>query len=552
VTFERNGPAGLDTWTFARSTAGDEGRARHMDPRRGAAASRLALAGLALTVLTGCPTAELPAPSVIDVAIPTGDVVLVVDDSIQLTVVVTTDGPTETNVTWTSEEHAVATVDGDGTVTAIGPGTTTVTATSTVDATKSDSVGVTVIPPGHVLWARQFGGAANDIGMGVAVDAEGSVVVVGFTDGEVAEDALGAPHPDRGAGRLFDPLTDAFVSKLDENGVTLWTRQFGTASFDEAHGVTTDGAGNVIVVGHTHGDLAVPIGRPDAFARKYSPDGTHLWTRQFGTTSSDRAFGVAADRDGNTYVTGSTRGELAGANQGEADVYLRKYDPNGHMVWTVQFGTDGNDAGRAVATDADGNVVVAGTTAGALEGDAFGEVDAFVRKHDGADGTELWTHQFGTMGIDEAMGVAIDAEGNVIVVGSTSGALEGESFGETDGFVRTLDPDGEHLWTRQFGTSSEDEGRGVATDASGHIVVTGWTLGDLFGDNAGADDVFVLKLGAEGEIVWARQFGTDAIDRSRAVGTDGAGNAFVAGITRGALDGDSAGGFDVFVRKYGP
>lgn len=522
-----------------------------MDPQRGAAASRLALAALALIVLTGCPTTDVALPRVVDVAIPMGDVVLVVDHSIQLTVVVTTDGPAETHVTWTSEEHAVATVDDDGTVTAIGPGTTIVTASSTVDPTKSDSVGVTVIPPGDVLWTQQFGGSSNDHGLGVAVDLGGTIVVVGYTEGEVAEEALGERHPARGAGRLFDPLTDAFVSTLDENGVTLWTRQFGTDSFDEARDVTTDGAGNVIVVGHTVGNLAGAIGGTDAFVRKYSPDGTHLWTRQFGTTSSDRAFGVAADLPGSIFVTGSTRGDLGAGNEGESDVFLRKYRPNGDIDWTAQFGTAATDAGRAVAIDADGNVVVAGTTSGALEGDGFGGQDAFVRKHD-ADGNELWTHQFGTTGDDEAVGVAIDAAGNVIVAGSTAGALEDESLGGTDAFVRKLGPDGEHLWTRQFGTSSEDEGRGVATDAAGHIVVTGWTRGALAGDNAGADDVFVKKLGSGGDIVWARQFGTGAIDRGRAVTVDGSGNVVVTGDTLGALDGDPAGGFDVFVRAYGP
>src|SRR5690606_177770 len=79
-----------------------------------------------------------------------------------------------------------------------------------------------------------------------------------------------------------------------------------------------------------------------------------------------------------------------------------------------------------------------------------------------------WTRQFGTSDNDAANAVALDANGNVIVAGSTGGALQGDSAGEYDAFVRVYAPSGDVLWTRQFGASYSDGAHAVAVDASGN------------------------------------------------------------------------------------
>jgi len=86
-------------------------------------------------------------------------------------------------------------------------------------------------------------------------------------------------------------------------------------------------------------------------------------------------------------------------------------------------------------------VLVAGTTEGSLAGANAGRGDVFVRKLD-AGGREVWTHQFGTSGVDLASGVAVDAAGNVLVAGRTGGSLAGASAGSLDAFVLKLDRDG--------------------------------------------------------------------------------------------------------------
>ena len=75
-----------------------------------------------------------------------------------------------------------------------------------------------------------------------------------------------------------------------------------------------------------------------------------------------------------------------------------------------------------------------------------------------ADGSRLWLEQFGTTANDQVSGLVTRSDGSVAAVGHTRDALEGESVGDNDVFVRAFDPEGAALWTTQTGTSTDDRG----------------------------------------------------------------------------------------------
>jgi len=102
--------------------------------------------------------------------------------------------------------------------------------------------------------------------------------------------------------------------------------------------------------------------------------------------------------------------------------------------------------------------------------------------------------QFGTAEFDKAYALAVDAGGNILVAGLTSGSLSGASAGGFDAFVRKYDPKGNELWTRQFGTAKWDEAHALAVDAGGNILVAGYTEGSLSGASAGSVDAFVINI----------------------------------------------------------
>ena len=178
-----------------------------------------------------------------------------------------------------------------------------------------------------------------------------------------------------------------------------------------------------------------------------------LWVRQLGTETYDAAYGVATDAAGNVYLTGETDGSLDGANRGDRDVWVAKYDAAGHALWKRQLGTADIDIAYGVATDAAGNVYLTGETDGSLGGANLGPYDAWVAKYDAA-GRVLWMRQLGTETYDDAYGVATDAAGNVYLTGWTDGSLGGANRGGTrclGGEVRRRRPCAVEAATRNGG-----------------------------------------------------------------------------------------------------
>ena len=289
--------------------------------------------------------------------------------------------------------------------------------------------------------------------------------------------------------------SDTITLAINPPGALRWTRQYGTSSSDIANGIATDANGNVYTTGYTDGALeGSNAGGWDAFIRSYDSNGRHRWTHQFGTSSDDFAWGIATDTIGNVYTTGNTRGDLDGPNAGGTDAFIRSYDSNGTHRWTHQFGTSSNDEALGIATDANGNVYTTGNTFGDLDGPNAGGADAFISSYD-SNGTHRWTHQFGTDSDDDASGIATDPSGNVYTTGNTFGDLDGPNAGDTDAFIRSFDSDGTHRWTHQFGTPGDDIARGIATDTNGNVYTTGDTDGDLDGSSAGDRDAFIRSYG---------------------------------------------------------
>ena len=107
-------------------------------------------------------------------------------------------------------------------------------------------------------------------------------------------------------------------------------------------------------------------------------------------------------------------------------------------------------------------------------------------------------------------------------------------------------------WTKQLGTSSSDYGSSVTTDSSDNIYVTGWTTGKLDGNtNSGRYDIFLIKYNSSGTKQWTKLLGTPSSDTGRGVTTDSSVNIYVTGETYGGLDGNTNSGVeDIFLVKY--
>ncbi len=380
-------------------------------------------------------------------------------------------------------------------------------------------------------WTRHAGTKADDVAGGIAADGTG-ITIVGTTGGNLARKVRGA--------------SDAFIRRYDRHGQVLWTHQFGTDAQDTGQDVASD-AGGLTVLGSTDGSFSGSggtLGTKDLFVRRYDRNGTKQWTRQFGT-SADEDPGAIAAGDGGLFVVGTTSGALTGTNApDDPDAFVRRYDRSGHVEWTRQFGTSDGDSASAV--DADGSrVFVGGGTDGDLQGTNAGPfTDAYLRGYDTA-GHVLWTRQWGQEGDDQVLSVAADSTG-VTAVGYTHADATGNE--PSQAFIRRFDRDGHFKWSKIFGSPDSEIAWGVASDAHA-LTVTGYTFGDLDANNKGSFDVFVRRYTRSGTAVWKRQFGTTKADLGIDVAADGKGFT-ILGHTMGALGGDAKGNLDVFVRRY--
>ena len=353
-------------------------------------------------------------------------------------------------------------------------------------------------PDGTKLWTKQMGTTQTEVANAVAVDSDGNVYVAGRTSGDLD-------------GNTSQGSNDAFLIKFaSEDGAKLWIHaiQIGTSKNDEATAVTVDNAGNIYITGRTEGSLGGPIqGKFDLFLVKYDPSGVEKWRTQYGSPDQDVAYAIAKVSNGNIYVTGRTNGPLCGTWQLMSDIFLIMYDPNnGGGICKSQLGTQFNDYPFGIAVDYAGNIYVTGFTDGDLDGNhnasgsggCDGCSDIFLVKYD-PNGTKVWTKQMGTSGKDIAKSVAVDSFGNAYIAGYTDAGLDDNTNpnpGTHDLFLVKYEPNGNKLWTKQRGTSSDDDAYGVAVDGKGNIYVTGGTSGGLDDNiNAGAKDLFLVKYG---------------------------------------------------------
>jgi hypothetical protein len=228
----------------------------------------------------------------------------------------------------------------------------------------SDAFVMRLTPGGLESWTRLIGGDGEDRGLSVALRT-GQVFLAGTTEG------LHHAVADQ----------DGFVAGFDRRGRPAWSYPLGRSDTDAITSIVPRAEG-VYFAGWTSGTFLdeAPAGGLDAVIGKLGVNGPVLWLKQFGSATDDQATALSIAGKG-LYVAGSTTGELSdGTPLGESDGFLRKYLPNGTEVWTRQFGTADYDAVYGMASDPRG-VVAVGTTHGAFEGQTnAGDRDVFLVK----------------------------------------------------------------------------------------------------------------------------------------------------------------------------
>lgn len=383
-----------------------------------------------------------------------------------------------------------------------GAGTTNLTSAGVLDTyiTKVDA-------GGNLIWARRVGGPNDDYSFDVFVDESGNVYIIGAFSGTADFDPGAGTFNLSSAGLFID---DIFVLKLDTGGNLAWARKIGGADFDFGRSITVSAAGNVFTTGSFRGTvdfdpgpgtsfLTSASGGNDIFISKLDAAGNFVWAKQLGGTGNDIGYAVTVDDAEKVFTTGSfsTTADfdpgpsvfnLTEVNNG--DIFISKLDATGSFVWAKGMGGTSSDVGHSIQVDDNGNVYTSGffhTTVdfdpgpGTVSLVSFGFNDAFICKFD-VNGNYLWAKGMGGTSDEESSGLALDEYGNVYATGSFESTVDFDpgsgifnlTPGGNTGFVVKLDNSGDFVWAQAFEGLGGAIPEAINVDSDESIYITGY------------------------------------------------------------------------------
>jgi hypothetical protein len=375
---------------------------------------------------------------------------------------------------------------------------------------------------GNVLWARGFGGNANDIAMATAADAAGNIYVSGyFLSSNALQFTANDSLTQSGSNSLF-------LAKYDASGNFQWAKKgtLGGPQHSDAAALHVDASGNIIMGGAynnsvTFGTTTLAGGTTNLYLYKFSNTGNVVWARSGTSTGDCQLLALTTDAAGNIYATGKVTTPIDWGtgmqNTPNGDqAMIAKFNSTGVLQWMKHEGnaqvagtsTKNYDSGNGIAVDAGGNVYVGGSL---LDTTYFDMTTmAMVVKQWGmiakynSTGVKQWLkHIGGGNEHDVINSVAIDAVGNLYVIGNYKDTMtiSGTALpmaSSVDIFIARLTPAGNVNWYKTAGGANADFGGDIAVDANGSVVTTGmYEFNAAFGSinltGTGATDAFISR-----------------------------------------------------------
>jgi hypothetical protein len=298
-----------------------------------------------------------------------------------------------------------------------------------------------------------------------------------------------------------------FVLKLDTNGNTLWARSIGGPKGETGYSIALDDTGNIYTTGWFNETvdfdpgmdnfLLTSTGKTDIFVHKMDNDGNFLWAKSFGGIDADYGYSLRVDNYGNVFTTGNFlqtvdfdpgEGVFNVTCTGQDDSFVLKLDSDGNFLWVkVMEGSEGvyalsmdvDDFGNVVTTGAFRDVADFNPGPGVDNHISKGLNDIFIQKLT-AEGQHTWTKSFGSNGSDVGIYVLCDRSGNIYTTGALSETVDFDpgtavanltSNGKSDIFIQKMDAEGNFLWAHGFGSINGEDGHSIVSDENGNILL---------------------------------------------------------------------------------
>jgi hypothetical protein len=306
---------------------------------------------------------------------------------------------------------------------------------------------------GSYIWAINFGGGVNPNdnsapkGLDLAVDENHNVFVTGAF-AQTSDFNPGAEtHTLINKGK-----TDAFIAKYDAAGKYIWAKGYGSTGSET--GRTIEIQENTLYVGGIFSGImdADPTsevrefsskGQTDFYLSKFDTDGNFTWSNAFGDVDYDYIQSISIDTEKNVFLTGSFRGTIDAdptsdikvlTSNGNSDILIAKYTPEGTLAWAHNYGSTEYDFGNDIVVNVEGNILVTGSFGSSFDFDksesnviltSQGSTDIFIAKFDKL-GNLVWADSFGGTSVDGGEAIALN-KNNIIVGGRFAGTVQFDS-----------------------------------------------------------------------------------------------------------------------------
>ncbi|WP_459210188.1 hypothetical protein [Aquimarina rhabdastrellae] len=334
-------------------------------------------------------------------------------------------------------------------------------------------------------------------------------------------------------------------------GVVDWVKTFGGSKEDNALSVveTTDNA--YAVLGYTlsnDGDITDKTATDsDFWLLKLDTEGTILWSKTYGGTNDDRADKLIQTSDGGFAMVGYSRSNDGDSsnNEGLQDYWIVKTDANGTLQWQKSFGFAGIDRAYSVVQTTDGGYFISGfldVTASGGDGNSFTKnntrhgVGEFWGIKLDANGEQEWRRYFGGTNNDRSYDVLQTPDNGFLMIGSS----ESDDFditnskGSYDFWLVKVNAQGTLLWQKSYGGSEIDVAYAITATGDGKYIIVGDSRsndGNITTANGNAD-LWMVQIDGNGNLLWEKSLGGSQFDTGRAIHKTPDGNFVITGNSR--------------------
>ena len=353
---------------------------------------------------------------------------------------------------------------------------------------------------GARAWHTFLGGTALDFGEDIVLDSNGNIYVTGTSTG-----TWGTPL------QPFAGLEDAYVAKFNSNGSLQWSTFLGGGNFDDGYGIALDNSGNIYVTGVSAG-WGTPLNPhggavADAFVAKLDSNGVLQWHTFLGGGGMDEGFAIHVTPSGDIFITGESDSNWgtpinphhAGSDD---DVFVAKLNTSGALQWHTFMGGEYDERGEGIHVAGNGSIYVTGFSwwgwGTPINPYGGGLTDALVAKFNGS-GIYQWHTFLGGSEDETGHDLTGDGAGNIYVTGyssSTWGTPINPFAGYEDAFVAQLNGNGTRLYNTFLGGSGVDHGYSIFVNNT-DVYVAGQssaTWGNPVVAHTDGNDIFVARV----------------------------------------------------------